>query len=316
LPRRLPDCILVAERPATVLRATISSGTAVAPMRPFTLDTVLVATDLSDEDVPALQTAMRLAHLTAANLHVVHAAADGDRALDDAVDRHLRRADPTADVLPGSTVRRGAADRVILDVAGAVEADVIVLGPHRREQSRSPGGTAYRVAAAADRPCLVLPGAMALPLGRVLVPVNASGAARGALAVAMTWASALRRRQSPQSPDATELVIMHVEDQAAPDDPSAAELIDAAVSAVTSRIAPVAGVRVRREAAQSDDAAAAIVERARADAVDLIVLGTRGEIGTASELGSVSSSVIRTTRCPVLLVPPRLWGALGEEPLP
>jgi nucleotide-binding universal stress UspA family protein len=202
-----------------------------------------------------------------------------------------------------------------VETAQAIDADVIVLGPHRREQSRSPGGTAYRVAATSERPCLVLPGAMQLPLGRILVPLDASGAARGVLLMGMTWASALRRRRSQQPAQATELVIMHVEHPGHPD-PSALEVIEDAVAAVTQHVAAVAGVRVRRVSGRGEDPVACIVERAALEDVDLVVLGTRGEIGTASELGSVSSAVIRSAKCPLLLVPPRLWRALDEEPLP
>jgi nucleotide-binding universal stress UspA family protein len=283
-------------------------------MRPLMLHTVLAATDLSEDDLPSLATAMQLARLWGAHLHIIHAGRDDDETARQ-LERHIRAADPSADLLPGSTLREGPADRVIVEAARSMDVDLIVLGPHRREQSRSPGGTAYRVAATSERPCLVLPGAVQLPLSRILVPIDASGAARGALAVGMTWASALRRRQPQQQADATELVILHVENPAQPEDASAHEVIDEAVTAVAEHVAEVAGVRVRRASGEGD-AAAAVLEHAKSDGADLIVIGTRGEIGTASELGSVASAIIRSTRCPLLLVPPRVWRELGEEPLP
>lgn len=283
-------------------------------MRPVILNTILAATDLSGDDIPALRSAMQLAHLAAAHLHVVHACAAGEVALAQPLERHMRAADPESDVLPGATIRTGPAHHVIVEVAKAIDADVIVLGPHQH-RSRSTVGTAYRVAATSERPCLVLPGAMQLPLGRILVPIDASGAARGALVMAMTWASALRRRRSHQTPEPTELVIMHITQPANPDDPSAHEVIENAVAAVTAHVNEVTGVAVRRVSDRGDDVAERIVDRAAADDFDLIVLGTRGEPAAASALGSVSSAVIRSATCPLLLVPPRLWRELGDDPL-
>jgi nucleotide-binding universal stress UspA family protein len=53
----------------------------------------------------------------------------------------------------------------------------------------------------------------------------------------------------------------------------------------------------------STSAARAIVEYARAEAIDLIVVGTRGRGGmTRLFLGSVAERVVRTAPCPVLTV--------------
>jgi nucleotide-binding universal stress UspA family protein len=284
-------------------------------VRPVILRTILAATDLSGDNVPALRSAMQLAHLAAAHLHVVHACAAGEAALAQPLERHMRAADPESEVLPGATIRTGPADHVIVEVAKAIDADVIVLGPHQHQRSRSAVGTAYRVAATSERPCLVLPGAMQLPLGRVLVPIDASGAARGALVMAMTWASALRRRRSHQSAEPTELVIMHVTQPANPGDSTAREVIEDAVAAVTGHVDEVTGVTVRRVSDQGEDVAERIVHRAVTADFDLIVLGTRGELAAASTLGSVSSAVVRSATCPLLLVPPRLWRELGDDQL-
>jgi nucleotide-binding universal stress UspA family protein len=284
-------------------------------MRPLTLDSVLVATDLSDADLPALRTAIELARLAGAQLHVVHVAQGDDPQLEVALEEHIRAADPDSDLLPGTTIRPGQADRVISDVARRIGADVIVLGPHGRHESRAPGGTAYRVAAGAERPCLVLPGEMQLPLGRILVPIDTSGAARGALAVAMTWASALRRRQPPTPEDGTALVVLHVEKPENGRSTPAAHVLDEAMVEVNERVAGVARVRVERAEDIGDNAAATILKRAATDGVDLIVIGTRGGVGEAAELGSVSSAVVQETGCPLLLVPPRVWREQGGDTL-
>jgi nucleotide-binding universal stress UspA family protein len=273
-------------------------------MRPLTLGTVLVATDLSDDDLPALRSAIELSRLAGARLHVVHAVPDADTDLAAQLEEHFRSADPSATALPGMTLRAGPANHVIVDVATMIDAAVIVLGPHRPGRSRSPGGTAYQVAAIAERPCLVLPGAMHLPLGRILVPVDASGAARGALAVGMTWASALRRRTAHASADSTEVVVLHVQ---GPDEEaaSAQALMGELLSAV--EVIDYAGVGVRQVAERGADASAVILEHGATEDCDLIVLGTRADNQSSDGLGSVSSAVVRSTALPVLLVPPRVW---------
>ena len=59
-------------------------------------------------------------------------------------------------------------------------------------------------------------------------------------------------------------------------------------------------------------AAAAIVRYARANAVDLIVIGTHGRTGMSRVLlGSVADAVLRLAPCPVLAVP---LARAGEEP--
>lgn len=274
-------------------------------MRTLTLDTVLAATDLSDDDLPALRSAIELSRLAGSHLHVVHVAPGADADLDRKLEDHIRAADPSSDVMPGTTIRYGRADSAIVGVAGMINADVIVLGPHRPDRSRSPDGTAYRVAARAERPCLVLPGMMRLPLGRILVPIDASGAARGALAVGMTWASALRHPSS-QSQTPTELVVLHVETPA-DEVGSGDDLMDELMADVNALRFEVSGVDVRRVREQGADAAMVILDYSVASDFDLVVLGTRAGSVMAPDLGSVSSVIVRSATRPLLLVPPRVW---------
>lgn len=284
-------------------------------MRPLTLRSILATSDLSDDDIPALRTAAVLARLAGAQLHVVHAGSENDDHLAQELERQLRTADPDYAMLPGITIQSGRADRVIADAARMVDADVIVLGPHRPETGRANAGTAYQVAAGAERPCLVLPGDMSLPLGRILVPIDESETARGALAVAMMWASALRRRTKNPA-ESTSLVVLHVERPNGGRAPAAEPLIDEAMREVGERLAGIAGVHVERVARESEDAAAAILECAAADNYDLIAMGTRARMGTSTALGSVSSAVVQSAPRPLLLVPPRVWREHGRDPLP
>ena len=277
-------------------------------MRPLTIERVLIATDLSDDDVPALRTAMELSRLAGSDLHVVHASQNGDPTLQQKLDDQMRTADPGSSILPATTIRSGHPDRVIVDVAALIDADVVILGPHRPGRVHSPGTTAYRVAAEAERPCLVLPRALRLPLGRIMVPVDASGAARGALAVGLTWASALRRRVTPGAPDATGITVLHVQTPGAGDtQTSTDDLLNDALAAAGERVTAAAGVGVECLTLKAAEPADAILDRASADDVDLIVLGTRAQHSAAGELGSVSAAVIEKAECPILLVPPRIW---------
>lgn len=277
-------------------------------MRPLTLRTVLVATDLSDEDLAALRSAVELSRLAGADLHVAHAAAPMTADTAKQLNRHIRAADP--DLTAGTTIREGPPHTVIVDIAEMIDADVIVLGPHHPSRARDAAGTAYRVAAHAGRPCLVLPDPLRLPLGRILVPVDESGAARGALSIALTWASALRRRVPPQSADATSLVVMHVSSPE-PDSPQPDDVVADALAAVDERISAAAGVKVERAGESGADPATIILERSVTDDFDLIVVGTREEGHADTDLGSVASAIVRSASRAVLLVPPRVWKESG-----
>jgi nucleotide-binding universal stress UspA family protein len=284
-------------------------------MRPLMVRAVLAATDLSDSDLPALRAAVQLARLAGARLCVVHATADGvDSDMTAAVERQVRVADPDAVVLPDVCVETGPADRVVAECARHSGADVIVLGPHRAVPAGTPGSTAYNVVARTEVPCLVLPHSMRLPLGNILVPIDDSEATRGALAVALSWGSALRRRTAPGSAEATQVVVMHVTSEAGAGD-AAHEMLDHAVDAVCSRVAGVTGVSVETRVVHDRSAAAAILEFANADDFDLVVLGTRAAVD-GLELGSVASAVVRETSRPLLLVPPAVWRDYAADELP
>jgi len=285
-------------------------------MRPLALRAVLAATDLSDSLLPALRTAAELARLAGASLDVVHAAREPRADAEAALAAQLRAAGCGPGTPCGAHIEVGAPAAVINDTARRTNADVIVLGPHKPDRPHGLGSTADAVVRDATVPCLVVPVGLALPLGSVLVPVDVSDTARGALAVALTWASALRRRE-PDRNGQTSILVLHV----APGPPGTPEVGDSErirreVDAVRSRLAGAAGVEVHQHIELGHDPAEAIHRHADAG-FDLIVLGTRGRNAAVSaELGSVSSAVVRRTSRPVLLVPPAVWRDFGEEPLP
>jgi nucleotide-binding universal stress UspA family protein len=64
-------------------------------------------------------------------------------------------------------------------------------------------------------------------------------------------------------------------------------------------------VTVHREAHVSDDVAATIVERARAEKPDVIVMATHSKRGLGALFGSTTDQVVRSGVAPVLLVHPK-----------
>lgn len=100
-------------------------------MRLLTLKTVLVATDLDETSGGAMFTAARLAALTGAALHVLHAA---DSPVEDGENRvmeYFRAAAPAAVEPESVLIRLGPPAALIVEQAVQLDADVIVLGPHR-----------------------------------------------------------------------------------------------------------------------------------------------------------------------------------------
>src|SRR5688572_6501242 len=200
--------------------------------------TIIVATDLSDELIPAVQTAARLAQLTDAQLHVVHtteAPVPESRLTD-----YLHAADITATPRMQARILIGPPGALIVQDAVRVSADVIVFGPHRPGRS-SLGSTTHRVLLRTTTPCLMLPVHLSLPLQRVVAPVDLSAPTRYTLDVALTWASALRQRDERTQP--TELLALHVIADRAAEREAAAQLTRA-VEDVRQPFSDAAGVNM------------------------------------------------------------------------
>jgi nucleotide-binding universal stress UspA family protein len=297
-------------------------------MKLLRLDVVLAAIDYDDASRVVLDAARALGAAGGADVHVVHVdqprspsrtapsrgveeSADGAGAVDGRAAVEIDRS--RVHVIAGEPAR------VMCDLAERLEADVIVLGPHREhlEKEGALGGTALAIATEASAPCLIVTRGMHLPLRRVLVPIDLSDTARGALAVALAWSSALRGARSSAVTDApTRLTAMFVDraEGAGRVTPSARHALEAELDRVREDAGRWAGVEIHGVTVASTDAAGAIAEQARADDVDLIVLGTRG-IGlddSERRLGSVSADVSRRVDVPVLLVPPAVWSEISR----
>lgn len=265
-------------------------------MHLLTLRKILVATDLTDTSLAAMQTARSLAEASGGELHVVHAgSANLARVLEHAgYDAHEAR----VHVVPGRP------EAAIHTIALEVDANVIILGSRAakdRTRQDALGGTAMSVVTNATTPCLVVGRPLTLPIEHVLVPVDLSDTARGALVVGLAWASALRPTRARASKPAT-LTAVYIYTSGSSAEASSA--LDAEFERIREDAGDWAGVVVERVVVSSND----VVESIAKHRADLTVLGTRGAGQNGGRrLGSVSAAVLRRTDAPVLLVPPAVW---------
>ncbi len=277
-------------------------------MRLLKLKSVLVATDLDASSASALRTAARLAALAGARLHLVHVADHTVAGGESRLRELFRVAAPDAPGIESAQVARGMPAGAIVEWAARVDADVVVLGPHRRGtgQAGELGSTAASLVRTAPCPCLVTAEELRLPLERVIAAIDLSQAAGGVLSVALTWASALRPRGG-----AAGLTALHVASSPAGD---TERRVDEEVQRARARAGGAAFVEIRERLEPGSDPAGEILRHAAADAADLLVVGTRGADQPASDLGSVSAAVTRATPCPLLLVPPAVWMEQDTRP--
>jgi nucleotide-binding universal stress UspA family protein len=208
---------------------------------------------------------------------------------------------------------RGDPRTTIGPLADSLKADVIVMGRHRESTAlpagRPVGGTAYAVITNTVAPCLVTTRTLALPLRRVLVAIDRSETARGALVVAISWASALRERAVATS----DLLAIRVEANR-PLGTSSHRTIDDDVEALRRDGGGWAGVTVKGLTLADGDPVTAITGAATQHDAQLVVLGTRGMRNPEpGALGSVAAAVTQRLTMPVLLVPPSIWRDYGRD---
>lgn len=299
-------------------------------MSPRGVRSILVAADLGESSADVIRSAAALASAAGAELHVLHALdldsppyglkeegpipsfqeriEQAERELREQVRRLVP---PEAPVHP--RVSRNAPHRAIVAHAEEVSADLIVLGPHRGDAGAPLlGTTADRVIRTSEVPCLIVRSPLGLPLRRIGVPVDFSVPSRGALDVALTWASWLGRPSGASAGPPPELRVFHVGSTLDLEDrgPLEAEItprLEEEVRQAKERVGIDAGADVGSEVVWGLAPAAVITVRAQEIGLDLLVLGTHGRGGLSRLLvGSVASGVAREATCPVLLVPPTL----------
>jgi nucleotide-binding universal stress UspA family protein len=301
-----------------------------AAMNLLHLRVVLAAIDSDESSLNVLRGAHELVTAAGASLHVVSVApavnsspatnvpgADEHR---NTIAQVLNRADvPASEVslhlLAGDPVH------AIRSVADKVSADVIVLGRHRggSAEKRALGSTALAVVTNSWAPCLILSQGMSLPLERVLVPVDLSDTSRGALVMALSWASALRgasRIGESASGEAVQLTALVVDKSSAPSGGATGQtqMLDDELNRLRNDAGTWASVDITGVVRAGSDVPATIAEYATGNASDLIVLGTRGlGLDDVGRLGSVSLEVARRVMAPILLVPPAVWRAYSKR---
>lgn len=257
--------------------------------------TILAAADFRGQPDPAVVNGSILAHLTGAQLHVLHAESDSGSRVDQQAVRELLPQGSKFSVHPGEP------HEVIAAAAFALSADVIVLGP-RGEGSPITGllgTTAEKVIRASRVPCLLSNAPLPERPQKILLAVDRSVPAREALRVCTALTRELASNEMVVS-----VHLLHISAFAQPGRrwhpgwinlKKHAEKMQAAVGSATvshgvfSALMPAEG----------------ILDYVRASSPDMLVMGTHG-MGTLGRLlmGSAARDVARTAAVPILLVPP------------
>lgn len=283
------------------------------------MKTILLATDFSERSDRAFRRASLLARQVGATLVVVHVVDD---------DQPRRILDSDREAAAGlledlrATVRRvdgiACETRLVLadpfagiaQAAAESAADLLVIGPHRRQALRDVfvGTTAERTIRSVTTPVLMVNAPPVAPYAHVMLTTDLSDGAAAAARAATRLGIAGEARRS----------ILHVVDapvghlvlggNVAPEG-RAAYRDDARSEAARELAAFVeaTGLGTLRQSPRLSDAAPAdaILEAAREEAADLVVVGTHGRSGLAKLfLGSVAEAVLRKADRDVLAVPP------------
>lgn len=265
---------------------------------------------------PVMAPAARLAAALGAALHVVHAyespavapganpapggwAADRVRAAVEA-----RLAAQVAALAPRAAIRCHAAEGptapTLVRLAGALKADLLVVGASRRGQAWRGilGSTASQVLAESPVPVLVMTRPLASPVRRVLLTAELGGDAEAALRRGLDAAASLAAGAAP------EVRCLHVVESdplvPAPCDPAVLESFAAGrLAEMLSRLPGAVSSRVR-----TGDPAREIAREAGEWEADLLVLATHAHPErTGHVLGRVAFAAIRGSPCPVLAIP-------------
>ncbi len=200
-------------------------------------------------------------------------------------------------VFPGSPVA------AIAEVARDRRADVLVLGPHRKEGPLDLGRTTRALLAATQCDVWMQPGATQ-KLARVIVPYDGSDESRRGLELGLALAKkhgasvvALQAFAPPEfaypSPDGAEVLMpMYVVEEQRK---AMKERFEAEVQAIDAGGVPLSSHFV------DGDAADRIVDEQGPG--DLVVMGTHGRTGLAAALlGGVAAAVLKRARGPVYAV--------------
>ncbi len=286
---------------------------------------ILVPTDFAGAARQALQLAVRLAP-PGCTVHVMHVITPTESdpyspvRLRPEVQARQRLPEEVTDELLQQLVQDVAADQVviarawrrasdvigaILDYADTVEAELIVLGTHGRRglQRFLLGSVAEAIVRRASVPVLTIREHARVPeaIRHILVPTDFSDDARMALREAARWAAHFQARLTLLHVLAPAVIPVSVTEMAAVYEvmPDLQERLQEELTRWIEAEVPEAVVSdMRIEEGPVD---LTILERARQDQADLIVMATHGRSGVARWLlGSVTERVLRQAPCPVL----------------
>jgi nucleotide-binding universal stress UspA family protein len=289
---------------------------------------ILVPTDFSATADAALTYAKRLAGQFDASLHLVHAFEDPfttaafaaeayttlplalrEQLLDEAAAQLDERLTPEerARVKGSTEIVSGTPTSTIVEYAGTLGADLIVMGTHGRGGMAHVllGSVAERVVRTAPCSVLTLRDNPNRAVRHVLVPTDFSATADAALEHAFAIATRF----------GADVQLLHVLDDPFIAEGMAAETYIAEAPTVRTVMLQDAQARLRhRSVPPTPDvtvhtevlfghSAKTIAEYAQLRHIDLIVMGTHGRTGVAHLLlGSVAERLVRTASCPVFTV--------------
>lgn len=280
----------------------------------------MVATDFSERSDRALRRATLLAKQFGARLSLVHVVDDDrpQRMLEKERDLASQLLDETGASVRGhdgvtcdTRVVLGASFAGILKAVEDGGPDLLVIGPHRRQELRDifAGTTAERTIRSASCPVLMANAPPAGAYRRILLTTDFSEEARRAVdafvALGMGHGSeisllhlfdvmAFRLAMAGSMTESSRITYLeNVRDEARK------ELVSFAQAAALRSVKQIA--RESRSSTALD-----ILAEAKETSADLIVVGTRGRSGLGKFLlGSVAEEVLRSADRDVLAVPPR-----------
>jgi len=278
------------------------------------MDKILVATDLSERSDHALRRALALAGQFGAELGVLHVVDDElpveivdtlRTAAEDKLNGHLK--DLPEDLGERTTLRVEPGEPVeqIIDTAWSTQADLIVIGLHRRRWVRDLvlGATLERLLRLCDRPVLVVREAASAPYRRVLVAVDFSIGSRRAYEAGVRLAPEARFQlvHAYDTPFSF-LTSRGSQVEAATQHANALErMVEQELQTLAGRLP--AGAPKPELVLVRGEPTGAILDQVAKQRPDLLALGTHGRTGVArAVLGSVARTLLQDPPCDVLAV--------------
>lgn len=294
------------------------------------LHSILVGTDLGETSDLVLSTAALLARASGADLHVLFSydlqpregadtdAAQGfferEKATEHELADQVRRVLPP-DVTPASQkVEIFVAGKALAARAEEVDADLVVLGPHRRRPVGDVifGSTADTVIRTVACPTLTVRGPLLLPLHHLTVPCDLSPYSRGAVDVAVSWGAAFGPAPQPDRPESAHALVDLVHALPAwigEERPQQRLEMERALAEqgrlALEKVDPDRAPEVRARVLEGDDTTQAVLHELEQHRCDLLVLATHGYGAVRRALiGSIAARIVRQAPCAALLVPP------------